>query len=796
MADYSSEIELAFRTTGMDAITSAENAITGIKDAQSDLAQKFSDSAITVNEFVAAASKMAKEMETAKAILAGLSAQTSDYADMQAKLGQMETTSADAAAQAAMKTAAAKEQGTAASVAFVKALQDEKAAAAAAYEAEIRGIGERAQAYARAERQQEAADKASAESAGAAQRARIDSLARAEREQEALDKAGAQSAGDAQRARIEAYARAEREIERATKEANAAYEASMQRRVESAKKYQDAILAMGRAERDGLDTTAKATTATTQAGNAAGNSAYKWLYLSNAVQDSQYGFSAIVNNIPGIIQGFGGGPGLAGAVQILAVGFTALKPQLMEIGKYLDLVQDKSKMAAVNMAQMGEKIDAINEKPVKLAADFSAIEALKKELDKAKKEIEAFEAVKNAKTDFQTEGAKRAFDAVRDSGGGENVQKAYIQANPNLAARSPANDQLRRVNQYMKKFDDGTATNYEAYSRWIFEKISGSVVAMRDNLTKQVQDDVKEFAERDIGAALLGTDERGRKRLETSIRAKPDVYSKAGVKLGLANQLADASADTVRNDALAKQAAENEAEYRAQAKKEADAKQREEDFNRKRDSDNESKQNAARLKGDQFAEQEAKRKQREKDAQLKQDAALAAKQANDRDQLARKLGAGFVPQIEAGFAENILRRETGLPVADSRRQEDQLRNSGQDYARSDRRQAQVMQAETAQRLHRAGQDPSLAENIIGQSLEKFRDSYTGAMATTNNREAALRSMLGQLTGLVNQQVQQAAASINMLGNAQAGINKAQAGTRQNGANLRRLQTQRPTLLSD
>jgi hypothetical protein len=48
------------------------------------------------------------------------------------------------------------------------------------------------------------------------------------------------------------------------------------------------------------------------------------LQLSNAVDDVQYGFRGIVNNIPGIVMGFGGGMGIAGAAQIAAVGINML----------------------------------------------------------------------------------------------------------------------------------------------------------------------------------------------------------------------------------------------------------------------------------------------------------------------------------------------------------------------------------------------------------------------------------------------------------------------------------------
>ena len=69
------------------------------------------------------------------------------------------------------------------------------------------------------------------------------------------------------------------------------------------------------------------------------NGAMGLLALSNAVQDVQYGFGGMVNNIPQIITGMGMGMGVAGAVQIAAVGFQFLL-------KNVDLFGEKAKQAA------------------------------------------------------------------------------------------------------------------------------------------------------------------------------------------------------------------------------------------------------------------------------------------------------------------------------------------------------------------------------------------------------------------------------------------------------------------
>ena len=70
-----------------------------------------------------------------------------------------------------------------------------------------------------------------------------------------------------------------------------------------------------------------------------------FMALSNGLQDVQYGLGGIVNNIPQIITGMGMGMGVAGAVQIAAVGVQFLL-------KNVDLFGEKAKQAARDAAEL------------------------------------------------------------------------------------------------------------------------------------------------------------------------------------------------------------------------------------------------------------------------------------------------------------------------------------------------------------------------------------------------------------------------------------------------------------
>jgi hypothetical protein len=74
-------------------------------------------------------------------------------------------------------------------------------------------------------------------------------------------------------------------------------------------------------------------------------SAMGFMALSNAFQDVQYGMAGMINNIPGIITGMGLGMGVAGTVQIAAVGLQVLL-------KNVDLFGETAKQAARDAADL------------------------------------------------------------------------------------------------------------------------------------------------------------------------------------------------------------------------------------------------------------------------------------------------------------------------------------------------------------------------------------------------------------------------------------------------------------
>ena len=110
-----------------------------------------------------------------------------------------------------------------------------------------------------------------------------------------------------------------------------------------------------------------------QAGGGLAGSAQGLLNVSRAIDDVQYGFRGIINNIEGIVTGLGYGAGVAGAATIAAVALNAIVPRVAEIV-----------MATGPMERLSESIKSIQNSG--LQGTFLGIAA------EAKATQEAFEA--------------------------------------------------------------------------------------------------------------------------------------------------------------------------------------------------------------------------------------------------------------------------------------------------------------------------------------------------------------------------------------------------------------------
>ncbi len=207
------------------------------------------------------------------------------------------------------------------------------------------------------------------------------------------------------------------------------------------------------------------------------------LALSQAVDDVQYGFRAIVNNIPQIVTMMGGGAGIAGAVGIIAVAinqlinhwdeldkafsntapFEAARGAIIMLKEALEDIDKKAKKGEggifdqlIDVATMGDFRRAIESM---VPAWDRATEAAKRHADAVKETEDATKRVVAIKDKEESERGGLFKSALERAGGG--VAVAGEMANQAMAGRKFATqkeaDEARQqaVDQAMRQLNRG-----------------------------------------------------------------------------------------------------------------------------------------------------------------------------------------------------------------------------------------------------------------------------------------------------------------------------------------------------
>jgi hypothetical protein len=170
-------------------------------------------------------------------------------------------------------------------------------------------------------------------------------------------------------------------------------------------------------------TTTGAVQAKKELGKANSGAAMGFMALSNGLQDVQYGLGGIVNNIPGIVTGMGLGMGVAGAVQIAAVGVQFLTKNLSlftggasEAAKEADKTAQESVILAGATNRAADSAENAAQKQKDLADALARTEARYKANTKAADEaVEAakrFQDIETKRADLQSDLAMAEIDAM------------------------------------------------------------------------------------------------------------------------------------------------------------------------------------------------------------------------------------------------------------------------------------------------------------------------------------------------------------------------------------------------
>jgi hypothetical protein len=178
------------------------------------------------------------------------------------------------------------------------------------------------------------------------------------------------------------------------------------------------------------------------------------LYLSQAIEDAQYGVRSILNNIPMLVMSLGGGPGLAGVASLAAVAISQLVEHWDDLTKLWS--QNQTQTEAQNMEKLGKAIATTREEMDKM------VEAEKQLREQRAKLVEAPGAEQAARA----KGVAEAFGKVGGEGAIRDLARALEEEiKARFGARFPAGDQTQvaqtLINQAMGREGIGAQQDAE-----------------------------------------------------------------------------------------------------------------------------------------------------------------------------------------------------------------------------------------------------------------------------------------------------------------------------------------------
>jgi hypothetical protein len=175
-------------------------------------------------------------------------------------------------------------------------------------------------------------------------------------------------------------------------------------------------LSGARAQVQGLENVAKG------GGKATKDLGGGFLELSRAVEDAQYGLGGVLNNIPNMIQRFGGPAGLAAGVSLTAVAFNMLLPHLMTWIESMGLFEKATDLGTTAVEKLQTRIKELEDKKVKLAVDTLELDAAKAQVEQIRAAIQAVETLKKSRGHYEKESGSAIAEMFAEApGGGEAV---------------------------------------------------------------------------------------------------------------------------------------------------------------------------------------------------------------------------------------------------------------------------------------------------------------------------------------------------------------------------------------
>lgn len=526
---------------------------------------------------------------------------------------------------------------------------------------------------------------------------------------------------------------------------------------------------------DGYNSAGDRMTATNKQG------AYALLNIAHAAQDAQYGFAAVLNNIPLIVAGMGGSAGLSGAVLLAGVGINVFSDHLTAMGRKLGYLSDPLKDARNDVAGLASQIEALNAKPFKLADDYKAIERLEDRLRSLTKATKEYDALKD-RDPKKTKDAKEILgEGIAEGGGASNLEKAIIEIKrrdgtytADSLLHGDIDNNKRMLAEVMR---NQKAVGKDSYLGLMMDYGIDYFRGEIARLEKEMNDEAKGKIAEMVG---MVHGEGSRKSLEGLINDPRNeaIFQNHGVDLDyLGAHVANASPDAMREVEARKVRVAREKAEKAKAES----------------------AEVERIRHDQeMADKNRRFFEKLDDIGEAADRKAAAERKKKVDQVDQ----AFTGTAAGMFARNDILLNRGAPVARSTRQEKLYQAEGRDYALPPDVLAGRVDRRIASDLRRTGNDPGLAPDIRLKAADLYRQKTTEALGRTPIQDpTAMADAVGRKQAEANAaQVQANAALMQVLQGFMAQASQQEAALMRQAAqaagmnqNLRRNQQQRRTL---
>lgn len=476
--------------------------------------------------------------------------------------------------------------------------------------------------------------------------------------------------------------------------------------------------------------------------------AFTILATSHALQDLQYGFSAVVNNIPTVVYGIGSAVGASttaiaawgGALMGIGVVFQILTPTILEFGRQLGVLNNPATKFVVTVDDMKNKLKALTDHPWWVTIDTSRIEYATNQLAAMEKNLQAFKAAEE--TDIAATSKKEATRALTDFGGGASEVEAALLRMEQLAGVSHADPALQKKIDALKKGiasgPSGFGATFDAaQEQRMKDELGPLLAAARAQDMAWAQQEVGRFATGDFGAVQT---------MQQRAVNMPGFFQQKG-QGGVT--LAEALANMAGSPEEARRRADQDLDLtdmdereKANLDKHKLAQQARKEFEQRAIAESTAiDQDAAQVARD----AEIARKQ-------KQAAAIATSNAFDQDRAKEARDAAAAERLAARQGKADLREGKKLEKDALRdmRLDDQYaqKEVGPAYMKNVAMQvgAGNLSAFEAQQkvgvdLASVGIDPALAGEMVRKSLADLQRAYIQALARTNNDQMATVQVL-------------------------------------------------------